>query len=126
IDRKTIIIKERVYPDKSVELVKNIDVGGSVTDEEGVPLAGATVRVKDTYKMVVADVNGAFSFTNLDEDAVLVVSYTGFITEEVELNGDTPIAVVLRKSVEKLEDIMVIGYGSLSKSDLTGAVGQVN
>src|SRR5690606_17549179 len=59
----------------------------------------------------------------LNEDAVLIISYTGFITTEVVLNGRSSVAVILKENVADLEEIVVIGYGSVSKPDLTGSVG---
>jgi len=125
IEQKTIIIKEKVSlsPEKSNEIVKDIDVGGSITDEKGMPLPGATIRVKGTDKAVIADVNGNFRFADLKENAVLVISYTGFITTEVAVNGKASVAVILKENVADLEEIVVIGYGSVSKPDLTGSVG---
>lgn len=98
-------------------------VQGVVTDKEGNPLVGVTVTVKaDQMTGTVTDINGNYKITVPDEDAVLVFSYIGFISEEVPVNGRSVIDFTMTEDVTQLGEIVVIGYGTQEKRDLTGSV----
>lgn len=99
-------------------------IGGTVTDEDGQPLAGANVLVKGTTNGTQTDFDGNYTITAAS-DATIVFSYLGFTTLEEVVGGRTSINVSLAEDASQLEEVVVIGYGSLKKSDLTGAVGTV-
>lgn len=99
-------------------------VSGTVTDNTGLPLAGANVLVQGTTNGTQTDFDGNFTI-NADSNATLVISYLGFTTKEEEIAGRSTINVSLDEDASQLEEVVVIGYGSLKKSDLTGAVGTV-
>lgn len=102
-------------------------VTGTVTsaqDEQTIP--GVTVRVKDSDRGTITDVAGKFSLEVKPEDKVLVFSFIGMETQEVPIRGRSTIDVVLSPSVENLEEVVVVGYGTESKKLLTGSVGSVN
>src|SRR5680860_389198 len=101
-------------------------VNGTVTDSKGVPLPGANIVEKGTTNGVTADFDGNFSLNIADENATMVVSYIGFATKEVEINGQSTIEVVLEQAAAGLEEVVVIGYGKVKKSDLTGSVAQIS
>lgn len=106
-----------------------LTVTGQVTDENGDPLPGATVVQKGTSNGTVTDINGKFSIRIDDAtaaSAVLVVSYTGFTAQEIAVGGRTTVNVSLVSNSEALGDVVVIGYGTQSKKDLTGSISQVN
>ena len=105
---------------------QNIDVNGVVTDENGLPLAGANILEKGTSNGAQADFDGNFSLTVADSNAILVVSYIGYATQEVSVNGRTQITVKLAEDASKLDEVVVVGYGTVRKSDLTGAVASVD
>ncbi len=106
-------------------LAQAINVTGSVVDADvGDPLVGATVIVKGTSTGTVTDFDGVFS-VNAASDAVLVISYTGYQTQEVEVNGQTNISVQLNSGVA-LDAIVVTGYTSERKADIIGSVSVVN
>lgn len=98
-------------------------VTGIVTDESG-PLPGASVLVKGTSIATVTDVDGRFSLEASPSD-VLEVSFIGYLKQSITVGGQTSISITLIEDVTKLDEIVVIGYGSAKKSDLTGAVAQV-
>lgn len=99
-------------------------VTGTVTSESGAPLVGASVSVKGTATGTSTDVAGRFSIT-AEPTATLVVSSIGFGTIEVPLNGRTTVAVTLTAAATQLEQVVVVGYGTQRKRDLTGSITQV-
>lgn len=103
---------------------KDIDVSGTVTDDKGTPLAGASVTVKGTTRGTVTDDEGKFTISVPNQRSVLVISYGGFKTEEITVGTQTSVSVSLMPG-SNLDDVVVIGYGTARKRDLTGAVGTV-
>ena len=101
-------------------------VTGTVTDADGAPLPGTSILEKGTTNGVQSDFDGNFSIGVSDEDAVLVVSYIGFATKEVAVEGRTIINVVLEESAAGLDEVVVIAYGTQKKSDLTGAISSIS
>ena len=99
-------------------------IKGTVNDETGEPIIGASVRVQGTKVGGITDLDGKFS-VQADKNATLVVSYIGYTTETVKLAGRNNITVTLKVDAQTLNDIVVIGYGVQRKSDLTGSVGSV-
>jgi TonB-linked SusC/RagA family outer membrane protein len=125
-------LKYKLLPDnlvviQSAELQRQQDivVNGTVTGTAGAPLIGATIHLKNSKYAVTSDLNGAFSI-NVPEDAVLVVSYVGYQTTEVSVNGRTSLNISLEAQPTSLTDVVVIGYGTQKKADLTGAVSVVS
>ena len=101
-------------------------VQGTVVDTEGEPLIGVNVTVKGTTKGTVTNADGAFSLTVSDDTAVLVFSYVGFETMEVPLKGRNEIEVELQADMAQLDDLVVVGYGTQRKSEISGSVGIVS
>lgn len=102
------------------------NVTGTVLDEQNVPLPGANVVVKGTTNGVVADFDGNFTISVKNTNARLVVSYIGYVAKEIILDGSSSYTVTLAEDATGLEEVVVIGYGSVKKSDLTGAVASLN
>jgi TonB-linked SusC/RagA family outer membrane protein len=101
-------------------------LNGKVTDGKNLPLEGVSVTIKGTKKGVTTNAQGTFVLKNIDDNATLVFSFTGFINKEVPLRGNTGNLVVrLEEQALQLNDVVVIGYGTQTKKDLTGAVAQV-
>ena len=96
-------------------------VKGTVNDEAGEPIIGASVKVQGTKTGAVTDFNGNFS-VQADANATLQVSYIGYVGASVKVNGRNNIVVTLKEDSQTLSDVVVIGYGVQKKSDLTGAV----
>lgn len=108
---------------ESVQLV----VRGRVTDgEDGQPLPGVTVRVKDSNQGTVTDVEGNYSIEVPDGNASLIFSFVGYVSQTVAVNNQTGINVSLEPDVETLEEVVVVGYGTQRKKDITGAVSSVS
>ena len=99
-------------------------VSGVVTDDQSAPLIGATVMVKGTTNGVMTDIDGKYSI-KANEGDVLQAVFTGFVTEEITVGQSATINFILREDRELLDEVVVIGYGSAKKSDLTGAVTSV-
>lgn len=97
-------------------------VSGTVTDSKGAPLPGANVVEKGTTNGITTDFDGNFTLEVGDEDAVLVVSYIGYATKEVAVDGQATVNVVLEESAAGLEEVVVVGYGTQKKKDLTGSI----
>lgn len=101
-------------------------VRGKVTNSRGESIPGATVIIKGTSKGGITDSNGEYILANVPGDAVLVFSFVGMQTQEVEVNGRSSISVTLGEDVIGLEEVVAIGYGTQRKSDVTGSVGVVD
>lgn len=106
-------------------LFGQVKITGTVSDAaDGMPLPGANIIIQGTSQGTVTDANGAFSM-EVPPDAVLVVSYMGYLSESIDVDGQTTINVVLTPDLAKLDEVVVIGYGTMKKSDLTGAVSSI-
>ncbi|MBC8052417.1 MAG: TonB-dependent receptor [Sphingobacteriaceae bacterium] len=100
-------------------------VSGTVSDESKLPLPGATVKVLDTKTATVTDQNGNFNLKLSSTSGTLIFSYTGMITKRVKFDGQNHIDVTLEADSKTLEAVVVVGYGSVKKSDITGSVASV-
>lgn len=108
----------------SVPLPTAIPITGKVTDDKGQPLEGATILVKGTSTGVKSDANGNFS-VEAEPNSTLVISYVGFETAEVNVGSRTNIIVRLKPSLAISDEVVVVGYGTQKKVNLTGAVSYV-
>ena len=102
---------------------QDVTITGSVTDVNQEPLLGVNIKLKGTTTGVVSDMDGNFSIKG-PKGATLIFSYIGMQTQEVVFNGQ-PLKVVLRDDAQALDEVVVVGYGSMRKKDLTGSVIQV-
>ncbi len=111
---------------RSITQPGNITVKGKIVDGNGEPLPGATIVEKGTTNGSITDNDGNFSIT-VPSDATLVVSFVGFINEEVTVGGKTELGTItLIPEIKTLDQVVVIGYGTQRKVDLTGSVAVVN
>ena len=101
-------------------------VSGKVTDSSGEPLVGANVLVKGTTNGTMTDYNGNWSLNNLRQGAVLVFSSIGYATEEVTVGSQKTINVTLKDDSAFLDEVVVVGYGTARKKDVSGAIASVN
>ncbi|HEY4196470.1 MAG TPA: SusC/RagA family TonB-linked outer membrane protein, partial [Mucilaginibacter sp.] len=125
IKDKTVVIKPK-EESLAKDRLGDINISGRVLDVDGKPLPGATIHVKNGSKSTVTDVNGNFKLNGLDANAVLVVSYVGFLNKEVAITDQKQLTINLEEDRTNLNEVMVIGYGTSKKRDLTGSVGGVN
>lgn len=104
-----------------------ITVTGQVTDaEDNSPLTGVTVLVKGTSTGAVTDIDGNYTIEAPSSNSVLVFSFVGYESEEIQVGNQRVIDVALSVSTAQLEEVVVVGYGTVKKSDLTGSVGSVS
>lgn len=108
-----------------VSAAQQQQVTGIVTDALGEPLIGVTVMLKGATQGTVTDANGKFSITTKPGD-ILIVSYIGYNSQEVKLKDMKPLRIALSEDIELLDEVVVIGYGSVSKKELTSAVSHVS
>lgn len=102
-----------------------INVKGKVADTKGEAIPGASVVLKGSTRGVVTDVNGNFVFSVPDTKSVLVFSYLGYEAKEISVGTKTTIDVTLNSKANELDNLVVIGYGTQRKSDLTGSVSSI-
>ncbi|MBO0355073.1 TonB-dependent receptor [Muricauda ruestringensis] len=115
-------------PDRINELIRTnvqFTVNGKVVDNAGTPIPGVSILVQGTSKGTTTDFDGNYSIM-ADAGDVLMFSYIGFVTQEIEVTGEQTIDVTLKENVAALDEVVVVGYGTQKKSDLTGAVGAVD
>lgn len=102
-------------------------VTGKVTDQRGEPLIGATVQVAgQSGAGAITDLDGNFNLDNVSPSAQLSISFIGYETLVMPLKGKDEVRVILKEDYQALEDVVVIGYGSMKKSDLTSSISSVN
>ena len=105
-------------------LAQNV-VKGTVNDEAGEPIIGATVKVKGSNAGSITDFDGKFS-VQAASNATLEISYVGYVPQKVKVAGKSDITVVLKEDAQMLNDVVVIGYGTMKKSDISGSVATVD
>ena len=117
-----LVNKETGAPD----ILQQNRVTGTVIDETGNPMPGVNVLVEGTTVGVITDINGKYSINIPNANAVLIFSFIGYNIEKISAAGKTAIDVKLISTISALNEVVVIGYGTQKKSDLTGSVVRVN
>jgi TonB-linked SusC/RagA family outer membrane protein len=97
-------------------------IKGTIIDESGQPVAGATVRVKGDQQVTTSGEDGTYTLANVKTGARIIISYTGFEQQEIGTTGNAYEKVQLKKLNNTLDDVVVVGYGSRKKSEVTGAI----
>lgn len=123
---KTIVLKKRANSEQITRPVQVVDVSGTVTDDKGAPLEAASIQIKGTATGTVTDKAGNFRLQTPQTSGILIVSYTGFQTQEIAFSGNSKLEIKLLPIEKTSEDVVVIGYGSLKQRDVTGAVAKVS
>ncbi len=100
-------------------------ITGTVVDTNNEPVIGATVKVKGSTVGAITDLNGKFALNASPRD-VLQVSYVGYVSQEMSVGNKTSLQIILKEDAELLDEVVVVGYGTVKKSDLTGAVSSVS
>lgn len=119
-----VIVPKSMFPANS-PLQEKKTITGTVTDELGEPIIGANVVEKGTLNGVVTDLDGKFSLF-VSDNATIEISYIGFIQQEIKVGNKTQFSIILNEDAQKLEEVVVVGYGTQKKVNLTGSVGNVN
>ncbi|NEU07980.1 TonB-dependent receptor [Flavihumibacter sp. R14] len=126
-DKSVVILKKNpAVVSKSVDqFTPPVTITGKITDDKGVTLPGVSVKVKGSSNAVASDTNGAFTLTVADENVTLVFSFIGFSTQEIVVSGRSNITVVMKEEIGSLNEVVVVGYGTQKKANVTGAVNTV-
>ena len=104
--------------------MQTVTVKGTVLDANNEPIIGASVLMKGTTNGTITDIDGNFTLSNINP-GTLVVSYIGYKTREINVNGSAPVKIILQEDSEVLDEVVVVGYGTQKKVNLTGAVSVV-
>lgn len=105
-------------------LSQKVAVTGEITDENGEPVIGVTVMEKGTTNGTMSDIDGKFSI-NVKPSSVLSVSYVGYVSQQIPVKGVSHLKIVLKEDNQMLDEVVVVGYGTMKKSDMTGAISTV-
>ncbi|GAA4296009.1 SusC/RagA family TonB-linked outer membrane protein [Aestuariibaculum suncheonense] len=101
---------------------QSIEIKGNVKDGSGIPIPGVNILQKNTSNGTVSDFDGNFTISNIEIGATLTLSYIGFVTQDVVVTSDAFLEVQLQEDLAKLDEVVVIGYGTQTKKEITGAV----
>lgn len=105
---------------------QNIDVSGNVQDNTGFPIPGVNVIVKNTSKGAVTDFDGNFALSGVEIGSTLSVSYIGYVTKEVVVADGSKLTIQLEEDLAQLDEVVVVGYGTQKKKEVTGAVSVID
>ncbi len=108
------------------EMLQQITITGTVNDEAGEPMPGVNVVVKGTTTGVITSSNGSYSITVPDKDATLIFSFLGYTPQEIVVGSQREFIITLKEETRLLDEIVVVGYGTQRKRDLTGAITSVS
>ena len=122
-DNNEIIITKAKFIEEDVQ--QKTQITGTVTDSYGQPLPGVNVLVKGTSIGTQTDFNGNYSISINNENSQLVFSYIGFLTQEILIGNKNEINVTMAEDIASLSEVLVVGYGKMKKTDITGAVSSV-
>ncbi|GAA4310158.1 TonB-dependent receptor [Compostibacter hankyongensis] len=125
IEQKTVVVSQQPSPPVTAALPA-FTVKGKVTDPAGNALPGVSVSLKGTQTGTITDADGNYSLELPSGTGTLVFSYVGYNKQEMAVEGRSSLNVTLRGNVSSLEELMVVGYGTQKKKDLTGAVSRVD
>lgn len=110
----------------SIQVVQqNVTVTGVVTDALGEPIIGASVIMKGTSNGVITDLDGHFTLNNITKGATIQISYIGYVSLEIKAEPEKTMRIILQEDSQTLDEVVVIGYGTVKKSDVTGALTRV-
>lgn len=124
------VVDNRIVLSKSNETLPLVQqsrkkITGTVLDATGMPVIGANVMVKGTTNGTITDMDGKFSL-EVDNNAILVVSYIGFVNQEIKVGNQTNLSIAMKEDAEALDEVVVVGFGTQKKLNLTGAVTAVS
>lgn len=121
IKGKKIIIKKT----QPVDPIQKIKVTGKVVDTNGEPIIGATIKEQGTSNGAISDIDGNFSFETAD-NASLEVSYIGYQNQKIKVQKGKNLAVTLQEDTEMLDEVVVVGYGTVKKANVVGSIAKIN
>ncbi len=125
VDKHIVLTKNKELANLAAA-VQGITITGTVTDEAGDPMPGVNVVIKGTSTGVVTGITGSYSITVPDRNAVLVFSFIGYTSQELIVGDQKAINLVMEEDTQEIEEVVVVGYGTQKKINMTGAVSSVN
>jgi TonB-linked SusC/RagA family outer membrane protein len=120
------VLDETQNPVTTTANVQQIVISGKITDPEGNPLPGVNIIEKETTNGVVSDLDGNYSITVSSSESVLVFSYVGYLTEEMQVGNQLVLNIILVETLEELSEVVVVGYGKQKKESVVGAISQTS
>ncbi len=103
----------------------NRKITGTVKDNNGGPVIGANVSVKGTTNGTITDVDGNFSLENISDNDIIVISYIGYTSQEIKAGKQTSLKIILKEDTQAIDEVVVVGFGTQKKVNLTGSIGTV-
>src|SRR5690625_922667 len=127
ISKRNVRAVPKLAPTWNTKKIERIafTVNGIVTDQEGEPLIGVNIQVKGSNKGVSTDFDGRFSIDEIDENSILVVSYIGYQTQEVQVSGKSELTIVMIPDSQLLDEIVVVGFGEQKRESVVASVSSV-
>ncbi|WP_352422996.1 SusC/RagA family TonB-linked outer membrane protein [Proteiniphilum sp.] len=122
IDKKEIRKDNEAVNKKNDVLQQRKQITGTIIDAQGEPIIGANIIEQGTNNGTVTDIDGHFSLLVENENAIIRISYIGYIEQEINITGRNSFNVVLREDTQSLDELVVVGYGTMRKSDVTGSI----
>lgn len=116
---------EKEVPEVTINKLEKQISGTVVSSEDNLPLPGVSILLKGTGKGTVTDIDGNFTLEVPDEGAVLTFSSIGFVTQEIAVGSQTTLNVTLQVDMQQLGEVVVVGYGTQKKANITGAIAQM-
>lgn len=104
---------------------KERTITGVITDEKGQAIIGANVSVKGTSNGTITDVDGNFILANISDNDIIVISYIGYISQEIKAGKQTSLKIILKEDTQAIDEVVVVGFGTQKKVNLTGSIGTV-
>lgn len=106
--------------------VAQVLVRGTVVDQTGESVPGASIQIKGGTQGTITDLDGKFSLNAPNKKSILVVSFIGYVTQEMQVDSSKPMSIVLKEDTKTLDEVVIVGYQEVKKKDLTGSVAKVN
>ncbi|MEJ7588984.1 MAG: SusC/RagA family TonB-linked outer membrane protein [Ferruginibacter sp.] len=125
IMRKSAMLLLAVFGFTAFALAQNLTVTGKVTDKKGEPLPGVTVAIKNTTIATSTNQQGTYTLSNVAKNAILTFTGVGVVTQDVDVNGNATLNAEVETTVGNLNEVVVVGYGTARRKDLTGSVATV-
>lgn len=125
-DARSLALLQKLPPREVQSKRIVFTVSGNVTDEDGEALIGVNIQVKGSSKGTATDFDGQFSLEDIDENAILVISYVGYQTQEISVAGRSNLEIVMKSDSQMLDEVVVVGYGTLKERQVTGSIAKVS
>lgn len=124
ISEKSIVIFDKKLGDKSA-LKEKIDIKGTVLENNGAPIIGASVSVKGTTNATMTDIDGKYALPGVEKGSTILITYIGFSSKEFKVSDQTEMNIVLEEDQKLLDEVIVVGYGSQSKKLVATSIGHL-